>query len=166
MAIHLYAREYYLRSRTRYIIAGVAFCALVLLTLWSGIFFAPQPTWIPGWQSWVSVMVLIVFALAYWKLIGSKVPDIIEAHIIPEGLVLGNQQYAWSALEGFAVEVEGETGNAHNLIICTSEHRMVMTFADTQQNILPFLLELQGYTQQLEKVPYSTLEIVLRRCKI
>lgn len=166
MQISLYAREYYSRGKMRFIIAGCLFIWLIVLTLWSGVFFSPEETLIPGWQSWVSVFLLILFAWAYRKRVGGKVPDIVEAVIQDDMLSIGEQQFPWASLVGFAVEAKESSGELHNLIICTDIHRMIYTFADTQEHIISFLQTMQWYSEQLETVTYSTMELVLRRCKI
>lgn len=166
MLLTFYAREYYIRGTQRYVCMSLILLLLIWLTLWSGSFFSVAGGGLPGWQSWLSVVMLVFCAWLYRKFMIHQHPEQIQGEVQTAWLSLGTQFYPWTSLVWFAVEYEANTWDLYNLILCLPEHRIVHTFADSQEHIVAFLQELQQYTAWLEKVPYAPREIIMRRCKI
>ena len=167
MELKVYNGELFERGNRWYIIMGIIFFTLFFLTLFSSKFLGEERSWTPGWTDVLSAFLLLALCGGYIFYVHREIEKIITVRVDPEhGLWIWTKLYQWHAVQWFTVEMVSKTGALHSVVFLINQKHEIHSLADTKENIVAFLEELEKYSSFVESYPQSRLEKISRRLKV
>lgn len=151
MQVQTYNGEYFERGKRWYINFATFFVFFILLLAFTNSLGG----------------VVVIFLLLWGYLLFSlTMTSKIYITLNDNGVRIGEKHYPFVRLTWFVLEVSGDTQEIKNIVFVMWNSKLIHTFADDNDNIREFLLELDKYLPLLEWYNQTFLDKLARTFKL
>jgi len=150
MQVQTYNWEYFVRGKRWYINFTTFFVFFIILLIFTNSF---------GW-------VVVIFLLLWWYLLFSlTMTSKIYITVLDNWVKIWEKLYWFNAFDGFVLEAL-ETQEIKNIVFVMWNSKLIHTFADDNDNIRSFLLELDKSLPLLDSYNQTLLDKIARAFKL
>ena len=148
MEVLVYNSEKFERTKWRYVIFGVVFAAVFLLTL-----FNKNYIW----------AVLLFFLLGGYFYYSSVHAQITSITVQTDGVKIGKNFVWYSTLTWYALELHRKQELLKNIVFVSAKGHAIYTFHDTPERMQSFILSLNKFLPMLDAFDQSNFEKLVRK---
>lgn len=151
MEVLVYNSEKFDRSKWRYVIFGVVFAAVFLLTIFNRNYI------------WAVLLFFLLGGYFYYSSVHTQNTTIT---IQTDGVKIGKNFVGYSTLTWYVLELHRKTDLLKNIVFVSAKWHAIYTFHDTPERIQAFILSLDKFLPMLDQFEQSNFEKLIRRLSL
>lgn len=151
MEVLVYNSEKFDRSKWRYVIFGVVFAAVFLLTIFNRNYI------------WAVLLFFLLGGYFYYSSVHTQNTTIT---LQTDGVKIGKNFVGYSTLTWYVLELHRKTELLKNIVFVSAKWHAIYTFHDAPEHIQAFVLSLDKFLPMLDQFEQSNFEKLIRRLQL